>query len=91
MREFSYRLDEVLKLGYYEAHRLCMIGDELRSRDLEFKLIASDYAQSDADYRSKVWEWVKTSQPRKYPHQGIPQHVIDDLQRRMNEAAESHG
>jgi hypothetical protein len=92
MREYgSYKLDDVLKIGYYEAHRMCMILDELRARDLEFKLIAFDYSIADADYRTKVWDWIKKAQPRKYPHQNIPDYVIEDLKRRMDEALEKNG
>lgn len=91
MRTYPYKVNEVFALGYYEAHRLCTISEELRAHDFEMSLIAGDYSQSQDDYRKDVAQWSKNAQPRRYKTQTIPDFVIADLERRIKEAREAHG
>lgn len=78
MRDFKLTLDQVLQMGYYEAHRLWTIGDELRARDLQQQSLVSDFVYSDSEKRKEFLDWIRVKQPRQYQYTtDVPQEVLE--------------
>jgi hypothetical protein len=85
MREFGYRLDQVLDMGFFEAHRLWMILDEIKARDLQHRLISHDFANSTDEKRSEILDWVYSRQPRTRSSKNeVPNEVIQEFRQRWN-------
>lgn len=83
MREFSYSLDRVLDMGFFEVHRLWMILDEIKARDLQHRLLSVDFANSTEEKRSEILEWVHSRQPRTKAHKNeVPNEVIEEFKKR---------
>jgi hypothetical protein len=78
VREFGYKVNEVMCLGYFEAHRLWFILDELKARDLQHFSHVLDSSNAAEEYRTNVDEWLKKRQPRGKPGvEPVPQEVLD--------------
>lgn len=77
MKEFKYSMDQVLNMGFFEAHRMWLISDEMRSRDLQNLSLVMDFAHGDEDTRRSFLEWIESRQPRRYSSKVIPKEVMD--------------
>jgi hypothetical protein len=85
MREYHLSLDQTLNMGYFEAHRLWMIGDELRHRDLQLQSLSLDYQNGDKESRTEFLDWIKERQPRRFkPSASIPEEVRKMLEEVLN-------
>ena len=84
MREFKLNLDQVLEMGFYTCHRLWMIADEIRFREIQHQSLIADFAHSDEEHRREFLDWVRERQPRRYgnTNNSIPPEVLA----RLNEA-----
>ncbi len=77
MKEFKLTLDQVLNMGFYEAHRLWLILDEMRFRDMQHESLVLDFANSSEDHRREFIDWIQSKQPRRYSSKSqIPQEVL---------------
>lgn len=86
MREFNYRLDEALELGFFEVYRLWSIADELRARDLQYMTTVIDNPHVNDERRQEVWDWLTGRQPRRHRKEPIPQEVLDKFAKAFAEA-----
>lgn len=78
MKDFGMGLDQVFKLGFYEAHRLWLISDEIRFRDLQYQSHVLDYVHSEQDKRQEFLDWIHSKQPRRFgPKEAIPKEVLE--------------
>lgn len=85
MREFGYKLDDALALGYFSAYRLWTILDELKARDIQSNLMISDHPHTEKDKREEVWSWVKSRQPRSMmKSEPIPTEVLEKFAEAFN-------
>lgn len=82
MKDFGYKLDEVLNLGYFEAHRLWLISDEIRARDLFYMSLANDFTNQSENKRKEFLNWIETRQPRRKPvKMNIPIEVLERFEK----------
>ena len=63
-------------IGYFEAHRLCTIADEINSYKLEQLSFIIDSQNANLEYRNKVNDWISSRQPRRKPSNKIPENVL---------------
>jgi hypothetical protein len=85
MKDFGYSLESVLNMGYYEAHRLWLIADEIRFRDIQHFSLALDYSQAQEDFRKEFIDWVKSKQPRRFSESNeIPEEVLNKFAKDFN-------
>lgn len=81
----SYKLDDVLGMGFFEAHRLWHIQDELHARNLEHLSFIQDLPHNTEDRRKEIAEWMRTRQPRagKQARSNLPPEVREYLREVM--------
>lgn len=85
MREFGYTCDQVCNMGYFEAHRLWSIADELKARDLNHFMYILDSSQAVEDYRKQVLGWLTSRQTRTQTSSvDIPKDVLDKFREAFN-------
>ena len=53
------------------------IIDEIKARDLEHLMLALDFPNSNAEYRSEISNWLQNRQPRRSVRHEIPKEVIE--------------
>jgi hypothetical protein len=83
---------EILNIGYYEAHRLWLILDENKARDLLHMHMVLDSSQASQEYRTTVWEWLQDRQPRRYPKQEpMPRDLWDRIQNAFKDEGVKNG
>jgi hypothetical protein len=76
IRELHFDLSTVLAMGYFTAHALWMVLEEVRARDLEHLAFTLDCANGTTEFRAKYMEWVNERQPRKNASSVIPKEVM---------------
>jgi hypothetical protein len=75
-----------MSLGYFEAHRLWDIFDELKARDLRHQTLIIDLPHADKEYRDSIKEWLDSRQSRMNPEkEQMPQEAIDLLNQMKKE------
>lgn len=80
MREFNYKCNEVLEMGYFEAWRLWFILDELKARDQYYESLTQHMYSSNDDHVQNILHWLEDRRPR-YMNQKkqneIPREVLE--------------
>jgi len=85
MKDFKLTLDQVLQMGYYEAHRLWLVSDEMRFREIQHLSLVMDYVHSPEDRRREFLEWIQSKQPRRYSGSNdIPVEVLEKYAEAFN-------
>lgn len=84
MRGYNYNLDQALNLGYFEAHRLWCILDELKAYDLKTKIIINDMANATEYYRKDVLNWIDSRIHKTNKSSEIPEDVLRKFAEEFN-------
>lgn len=78
MSSFSLPLNDIMKMGYFLAHRLWDISDEIKASKLSQFAIIADLPHSENEYRENIKSWLNDRQSRlgKKSDTAVPKEVI---------------
>lgn len=86
MKDYRFSLSQVLDMGYHEAHRLWLIADEIRFRDLQYQSLVMDFSNAEKEKRQEFLDWVHSRQPRGKQNGNveIPEEVLERFAEAFN-------
>lgn len=75
MREYGLKVEEIINGGYFKAHRLWDVLNEIKTHNLFEAACAITVPHMNEEGRTQFFESLKERQPRRYPRLA-PQYLM---------------